>query len=212
MTISSRLSRPQIFLVAGLILAVAVFRIVRATWFPELPNFSPVMALAFCGGLFLPGVAAWIIPMAAVVLADLGLSWALGYEVSGLWQFVRFAGLAAAVGAGRWLAARQSFGLGAFLGLLMASGIGFYLVSNAATWLVSPDYAKTLAGFVQAQTTGLPGYAPTWTFLRNALVSDLIFAGLILAVRTLAARSDVQFAQPLHVEVRDHARSSGSVH
>lgn len=212
MTFSTRLSRPQIFLVAGLILAVAAFRILRATLYPELPNFSPVMALAFCGGLFLPGASAWILPLAAVMIADLGLSWALGYEVSGLWQFVRLACLAGAVGAGRWLAARGTFGLGAFLGLLMASGIGFYLVSNAATWLVSPDYAKTFAGFVQAQTVGLPGYAPTWAFLRNSLVSDLIFGGLILAVRALAARSDVKFAQPLHVEVRDHARSSGGVH
>lgn len=211
MTFSTRLSRPQVFLVAGLILAVAVFRILRATLFPELPNFSPVMALAFCGGIFLPGVLAWIVPLASVVLADLGLSFALGYEVSGLWQIVNLACLVAAIGAGRWLSARETFGLGAFVGLLIASGLGFYIVSNAATWLVSPDYAKTLGGFIQAQTIGLPGYAPSWAFLRNSLVSDLLFGGLILAVRALAARSDVEFAQPLHVEVGDHARPSRGV-
>jgi len=212
MTFSTRLSRPQIFLVAGLILAVAVFRVLRATKFPELPNFSPVMALAFCGGIFLPGALAWVIPMAAVVLADLGLSWALGYDVSGLWQIVNLACLAAAIGAGRWLAARGSFGLGSFVGLLIATGVGFYLVSNAATWLVSPEYAKTLGGFLQAETVGLPGYLPTWVFLRNSLVSDLLFGGLILAVRALAGRSDIEFAQPLHGEVRDHSRSAGGVH
>jgi hypothetical protein len=212
MTFSSRLSRPQMLLVAGLILAVAAFCVLRATLFPELPNFSPVMALAFCGGVFLPGALAWIIPLAVVVVADLGLSWAMSYEISGSWQLVSLACLAATVGVGRWLARRGTFGVGAFFGLLIASGIGFYFVTNAATWLVSPDYAKTWGGFFQAQTVGLPGLPPTWTFLRNALVSDLLFGGLILAVRAFAARSDVEFAQPLHVEVRDHARSTGGVH
>jgi hypothetical protein len=212
MTFSTRLTRTRIGLVIGLILAVAVFRIVRATVLPELPNFSPVMAVAFCGGLFLPGLLAWIIPVAAVMLADLGLAWILGYEVSGLWQIVRLAGLAGAVGVGRWLARRETFGLGSFFGLLIANGLGFYFVTNAATWLVSPDYAKSLAGFIQAQTIGLPGLPPTWTFLRNALVSDLFFGALILAVRALALRSDVELAQPLHVEVRNHPRPSGGVH
>jgi len=208
MSFSTRLTRPQILLVTGLILAVAAYRVLNATLLPGLPNFSPVMALAFCAGLFLPGVMAWIIPMAAVVLADMGLSLAMAYPVFGFWQIVNIACLAAAVGAGRWLASRNSFGLGSFLGLLLSCGIGFYLVSNAATWLVSPDYAKTFAGFIQAQTVGLPGLPPTWTFLRNSLVSDLLFGGLILAVRAFASRSDVEFAQPLHVEVGDHAGSA----
>jgi hypothetical protein len=208
MNFSTRLTRPQILLVTGLILAVAAYRVVHATLLPGLPNFSPVMALAFCGGLFLPGVLAWILPISAVVLADIGLAYALGYPVAGFWQVVNIVCLAAAVGAGRWLASRESFGLGSFLGLLLSCGVGFYLVSNAATWLVSPDYAKTFSGFIQSQTVGLPGLPPTWTFLRNSLVSDLLFGGLILAVRAFAARSDVEFAQPLHVEVRDHAGSS----
>lgn len=208
MNFSTRLSRLQVLLVTGLILAVAAYRVLHATLVPGLPNFSPVMALAFCGGLFLPGLMAWIVPMAAVVLADIGLSLALNYPVGGLWQVVNLACLAVAVGAGRWLARRETVGLGSFLGLLISCGLGFYLISNAATWLVSPDYAKTFAGFIQAQTVGLPGLPPTWTFLRNSLVSDLIFGGLILAVRAFAGQSDVEFSQPLHVEVRNHAGSS----
>jgi hypothetical protein len=208
MNFSTRLSRPQILLVTGLILAVAAYRVLHATLFPGLPNFSPVMALAFCGGLFLPGVLAWIVPVAAVALGDVGLAIVKDYPLFGPWQIVNFACLAAAVGAGRLLARRESFGLGSFLALLISCGVGFYLVSNAVSWLALPEYAKTLSGFIQAQTVGLPGWPPTWTFLRNSLISDLIFGGLILAVRASAARSDVEFAKPLHIEVRDQAGSS----
>jgi hypothetical protein len=37
-------------------------------------------------------------------------------------------------------------------------------------------------------TTGLPGFPPSWMFYRNALVSDLIFGALLLAVWLLARR------------------------
>jgi hypothetical protein len=41
-----------------------------------------------------------------------------------------------------------------------------------------PDYAKTLAGWLQALTSGIPGYPPTWTFFRNTLLSGGLFTGL----------------------------------
>ena len=49
------------------------------------------------------------------------------------------------------------------------------------SWFVDPGYAKTLAGWVQAMTTGLPGLPPTFWFLRNSLLSDLAFSCLLLA-------------------------------
>jgi hypothetical protein len=211
MTFSSRLSRSQLFAVAGLIFAVAVFRVLSATWLPGLPNFSPVMALAFCGGLFLPGVFAWLLPIAVILVSDMGLALANGYPVFGSWQIVSLVCLAVAVGAGRWLARRETFGLGAFVGLLLASSVGFYLVSNAGAWLVEPLYPQTVAGFIQAQTIGLPGFPPSWMFLRNALISDLLFGGMILGVRFLARRSDVEFAQSLNVEVGNHPRPAAGV-
>jgi hypothetical protein len=204
MKISSGLSRAQVAWVVAMIVVVAAFRVARAAWWPELPNFSPLAAMAFCGGLFLPGLAAWFVPIAAVAVSDLALSWVAGYPPSGLWQMVSVAALAVAVALGRWLGRRGTFGLGSFVGLLLAGGIGFYLVANTAAWLATPEYAKTLAGFVQAQTTGLPGFPPSWVFLRNALLGDLVFGALILAVRA-AARSDVQLHQALDVEVGNDA-------
>ena len=204
MKISSGLSRVQIAAVVAVILLVAGFRVARAAWWPELPNFSPLMAMAFCGGLFLPGVAAWIVPLAALGLSDLCLAWVQEYAPSGSWQFVTLGSALVVVGLGRWLRRRGTFSLAGFLGLLVAGGVSFYLVANTAAWLANAEYAKTLAGFVQAQTIGLPGYPPSWVFLRNSLLGDLVFGGLILAVRFLA-RSEIPLHQSLNVEVRDEA-------
>jgi hypothetical protein len=210
MKISAGLSRVQVVLVVALILVVSGFRVARAAWWPELPNFSPLAAMAFCGGLFLPGVAAWIVPLAVVGISDFALAWVAGYPPSGSWQVVTVGAVLVAVGLGRWLRARGSFSLGGFLGLLLAGGVTFYLVANTAAWLVSPDYAKTLAGFFQAQTTGLPGDPPSWVFLRNSLLGDVVVGGLILAVRFLA-RSDIPLQQALDVKVGDQARRAGGV-
>ena len=47
---------------------------------------------------------------------------------------------------------------------------------------------KNFAGFIQAQTLGLPAYSstPTWMFLRNSMISDLIFTSAFVLCVVLA--------------------------
>ena len=76
----------------------------------------------------------------------------------------------------KWLARRRSYGR-VFLGTLLGALL-FYLVSNTVSWLVNPAYAKTIAGWVQALTVGLPGLPPTWMFGLNSLLGTGLFTGL----------------------------------
>jgi hypothetical protein len=188
MTLSSKCSRWQIATIVGLIIAVALFRLLRATFLPGVPNFSPLMAAAFCGGLFLPGTLAWTLPIAAIVISDLALSWALGYPYFDIGQMAGWVCLVAAVAAGRWAAGWKRLGFGFLTALLFANALAFYLVTNTVCWAFEPAYPRGLGGFVQALTIGLPGYPPTWMFFRNSLASDFLFAALILAVGYLAHR------------------------
>jgi len=64
-----------------------------------------------------------------------------------------------------------------FLGTLLGALL-FYLVSNTVSWLVNPVYAKTIAGWVQALTVGLPGFPPTWVFGLKSLLGTGLFTGL----------------------------------
>jgi hypothetical protein len=175
-------------LVAVCILLLAGFRVLRAGLLPELPNFSPVAAVAFCGGLFLPGVLAWIVPFGILFVSDLALAMLLGYPAFSSAQFVSWACILAVVGIGRLLS-KASFSTPRFFSALIGSGLFFYLLTNTAAWIGNPSYPRGLGGLWMSLTTGLPSFPASWMFYRNALVSDLIFGALLLAVWALARRA-----------------------
>ncbi len=68
-----------------------------------------------------------------------------------------------------------------------ASALLFYLVTNSVCWLDNPVYAKTLGGWVQALTTGQPGFPPTVYFFRNSLIGDFIFSAAFTGCMEFAA-------------------------
>jgi hypothetical protein len=174
-------------LIAVCIVLLAGFRVLRAGLLPELPNFSPLSAVAFCGGLFLPGILAWIVPISVLVVSDLALAMLIGYPAFSSAQFVSWACILAVVGIGRLLS-KASFSTPRFFSALIGSGLLFYLVTNTAAWIGNPSYPRGLGGLWMSLTTGLPGFPPSWIFYRNALVSDLIFGALLVAVWSLARR------------------------
>jgi hypothetical protein len=123
---SPKASSPRVALVAGvLILLLAVFRVLRAVWLPELPNFSPIAAVAFCGGLFLSGCIAWALPLGALVLSDLALSMLLGYAPFSAGQVVVWISVAGIVGIGRLVSAREGVSLFGFFVGVVGSGVAF---------------------------------------------------------------------------------------
>ena len=84
--------------------------------------------------------------------------------------------------------------------LLPASILGsliFYVVTNTGSWIIEPAYAKTLAGWAQALTTGLPGYPPTWTFFRSTLISDLLFTALFILCMAASRAPEAEPASAL---------------
>jgi len=168
-------------------LAVA-YRLVAATTL-HIPNFSPVMALAFCGAVYLREKWLWVVPFAVLVLSDLFLNhyYLARYDYD--WDFagtlLRYGCYAAALGFG-WLVARRKSWSTLFGGALAASFV-FYLVTNTAAWAVDETYAGTLAGWWQAITIGHPEYPPTIFFFKNSLISDLSFTALFAVVMEYAA-------------------------
>lgn len=158
-----------------------------------LPNFSPWMALAFAGTALFPRPLAWWLPLAVLIGGDLLLHGTSLLADAGTMAVIYGCFAFAAI-----MGVRLRDRLGA-LGLLGGTVVGtlaFYALTNSLAWLTLPEYAKTFAGWLQAQTIGLPGFPPTWTFLRNSLISDAGFATLlILAYNTEATSRKV--ARPL---------------
>ena len=179
-----------------LIAAAAVYRWARLKGYittEVLENFTPWMALAFTGTLVFPRrVTFLLIPLLLVGIdsAATGPASVLPWEALSVYPCFALAS---------WLAARWRGQLSLVGSLLGVAGctIAFYLITNTISWISAPAYAKTLSGLLQALTTGEPGYAPTWSFLMNSLVSDLGFSLLLLAAYNTEASLRQQQRIPL---------------
>ena len=182
-------SSPALTVAILMMVSGIFFRVIRADLSPEtLPNFSPLMAAALCGAVFIPGWLGLALPVSALLISDALLNLHDGLATNFpqlLWTLPCYL-VAVAIG---WSLRSPKIGLWPILGGTFASSGIFYVVTNTGSWLGLPAYEQTPVGWIQALTIGLPGFPPTWTFFRNSLMSDLLFAALfVLVERALAAK------------------------
>jgi len=181
-----------------LILAVVFYRVILGSssdsgLSESFANFAPVAAIVFCGACFLPRRIAVAVAVGSLLVSDLILNYryaASSEEVTfaetvvNAGFLIRYGAFAAVFALGAWMANRNKRSLPLVFGGTLGASLFFYVASNSGAWISTPEYAKSLAGWIQAQTTGLPGFPPAWTFLRGSLASDVLFTGLfVLAVR-----------------------------
>jgi len=142
------------------------------------PNFSAATALAFCAGVYFRGAAAWWLPLGTMLATDVALNvFYYHYPPFGSYLLLNYAVYAGLIGLGRWFGRRAAF-LKLLLGGLLGAVI-FYLVTNTLSWLQDAAYAKTIAGWIQALTTGrLDVHPTTWEMFRNTLASGGLFTAL----------------------------------
>lgn len=171
----------------ALFVAVIVYRLGTALagshsgW---LPNFSPLAAIALCGAIYLPRRIALVLPMAVLFASDLVLNAHYGASLVSIEMVSRYVVLAGVAAAG--FALRSSPGFAKVLLTSVAGSIAFYVITNTGSWIGDAAYAKTFAGWLQALTWGEPGYASTWTFFRNTLVSDTLFTAVFVGCMAVA--------------------------
>ena len=184
--------RVTIAVVKSKILLPAIFVLVFA-WsrIPGLlpPNFSVAYAFAFCAGAFFGGALAWWLPLVTMLVTDVGLNLFYYHTAPlGFYLLLNYAVYALLIALGKWFGRKAPFFKLLFGGLLGA--VIFYLVTNTLSWLQDPAYAKTLAGWIQALTTGRLDWHPTtWELFRNTLLSGGLFTALFAAAGKLTAES-----------------------
>ena len=176
------------------LLLMLIFAVSR--WPGMLPqNFSAAHALLFCAAFWLPGWMGWVLPLGTIIVTDMLLN-VFAYDVAVLDPrlVTNWVILALFVVLAKWLAKRRSYGR-VFLGTLVGALL-FYLVSNTVSWMVNPVYAKTIAGWVQALTVGLPGFPPTWVFGLKTLLGTGLFTGLFAGAMKLSEAMDATEPEP----------------
>ncbi|WP_044171919.1 DUF6580 family putative transport protein [Flectobacillus major] len=168
--------------IAGMIAIAAVSRFLFLT--PSLANFSPVGAMALFGGAYFANKRwAYALPVLALWLSNLVLnnvfykeyypSFSMGFEWG---TFVSFA---VVVTAGVVLLKKVT--LTNLLAANVVGTLGFFIVSNLCVWLGGQLYTTDMNGLVECYGNALP-------FLRNTMLSNLLFSGVMFGAFELAKR------------------------
>ncbi len=150
-------------------------------------SYAPMIGMVFCAALVLPRRIALPVALGALLVSDIVLNLHYAGRMEGEtfwsltlapWVLVNYILYALIFGVG--LAFSKWRNVGTLFAGTIASVLVFYVLSNTASWAASPGYVKTLAGWWQAQTVGLPGFPPSYLFLRDQLAGNVAFASLFI--------------------------------
>jgi hypothetical protein len=174
----------------GITLAAAATRLV-----PHPPNLTPVAALALFGGAYFSNrIAAFAVPLAAMLLSDLALGLIhYGTAIFSSMPFV-YASLVLTVLLGLWVRRRRCSPV-AIAGAALASSILFFIISNFGVWLQWNLYPKTLEGLAACYIAAIP-------FFRNTLAGDAVFTLVLFGGFALAQHYIAALREPAAVTSR----------
>ena len=123
------------------------------------PNFTPVLSMAFLGGMYLKGRQAVLVPLALMILSDLIIGF-YGREMLLVWGSIVLISVL-----GIWLKERKSF-VNVLSGSIL-SAVVFFIVTNFGSWLAL--YPHTVVGLQQCYVLAIP-------FFRSTLVSTVAYS------------------------------------
>lgn len=172
-----------------IILAVVLIALVVVRSVFNIPNFNPLGAVALMGGMLAAKkLWAWVLPFAALFAGDIIMSLSspmyAEYIFSANFFFV-YASFAAIIGVGIFF--RKNPTLTKVLGGSLLAAVLFFLVTNAGSWILMPEYSKDLAGLMTSYEMALP-------FFRATLVSQIVFSFGIFVVYQFATSKKVALA------------------
>lgn len=164
-------ARTHSFILLGYIVALLLVRHLAAS--AEIYHFQPYIALFFC--LAATGRSKWLwVPAVGYMLSTMfavgGVAtWMVG-PLAAFTLIILFGSLFSRI--------KNSVAL---LAGSIGGGLLFHLLTNSLAWLTSGRYLLNWNGLAQSLWTGLPSDPiPTWVFLRNDLVSTVLFSAIFL--------------------------------
>lgn len=139
----------------------------------HVPNFTPVLALALFGGVYLSYRRALLMPLFLMILSDL----AIGLHDT---IFFTWGSIVVISALGLYLRSRKN--VRNVLLYSMASAIIFFVVTNFGAWVMM--YPKTWAGLQECFTLALPFFR--WTLLSTVIYSAVLFGGYEILAQWVA--------------------------
>lgn len=169
--------------VVGMIVVAALSRLV-----PHPPNFTPIGALALFGAAhFRSRWTAFLVPLAAMLLSDLGLEVITRFGLSSGWLSggagfhrgmpVVYGAIALIAAVGLLLSKKKT--VLTVAAATLAASVFFFVITNFAVWAEGSMYPLTWDGLILCYTAAIPFFH--WTLLGDACYSTILFGGFALA-------------------------------
>jgi len=126
-------------------------------------NFTPVIALALFGGVYLKKKQAIMLPLVLFAVTDI----ILGFHQT---MFFTWGSILLIASIGFWVRKNKNFATVISGGLV--SAVLYFVVTNFGVWVMMGMYPKTIVGLVECYVAAIP-------YFRNSLVGTLLY-GFIL--------------------------------
>ena len=170
----------QIILVSVLVLLTALWRVVNTEL--NIYHLVPVAALGlFSGSVLEQKKWAYLIPLSAMFLSDLGLSFFTSMQgFYGISQIVNYLALGMVTFIGTRLVDRNAINVAGFT---IGGSLIFFVVSNFGTFL-SGYYGYSFSSLVECYTMALPFYKSELStqFFLSSMISDLVFSSVAFSI------------------------------
>ncbi|HAD21209.1 MAG TPA: hypothetical protein DCF87_03735, partial [Opitutae bacterium] len=160
-------------------------------------NFSPTLAIFLVTGAFLRNKYAFFVPIFGVILTDLMLNPNYGENLLEPFMLVTIASYFLIFFFGKKLG--NQYSISKILRAGIASAITFHIITCSFSWIANPAYMKSFYGWIQCLFIGEAGYAPSYLFLRNSVLSTALFSVLF----AYAAKYISSKQQSMQVSVRN---------
>ena len=140
---------------------------------PHFPNVTAMTSLCILTSTQFPRIWSFITITLTLFISDLILAYLFHYVVWGDWTIINYFGfIVISFFATRFIILNNKISLWIYL---VCSSFGFWVWSNLGTWFFSSMYQHTINGLIVCYIAALP-------FLRNAVVGDLVWMGIILSL------------------------------
>ncbi len=173
-------------IISTIVLVAALSRLAMT----ELPNVSPLGAMALFGGAyFSKRYLAVLIPLLALWISDVALNntiYAAYYEGFS-WFGVPVVYLSIIVIALMGTKLLKQIKVKNLLIASLLTSLVFFLITNLGSWWAIPAYSKDLVGIIAAYTAGLP-------FFLSTILSNLFFTAVLFGGYELVKRQNPAFA------------------
>lgn len=136
----------------------------------NIPNFTPVMAIALFSGVYLNKKYAIFIPLVLMMISDLIIG--LHDVIIFTWGSFLLMGLI-----GRWLKNHKN--IYTVIGASIFSSVLFFIITNFGVWLVGQWYPRTITGLIRCYAMAIP-------FFRVNLLSTLLFTVVLFGIYEIA--------------------------